>query len=124
VTILEDINVIQVSPGDLGQAMSLHSSSADSDARMLSILGYVQKQGAEEAAGMALAIGWRLQALEFFLASAEGARWKRADLNEASPTYRLLMECAVTEPLVERDRRPRFDHNLFASRLLQATSEL
>ena len=86
---------------------------------MLDILHYVQEKSIENAAGIALAIGWRIQALDAFLASPEGKDWNEADFEDGSG---IVLECAAIEKLIERDRRPRFDHPVFADHLLQAAN--
>lgn len=119
--ILDDINAISVVPHDIARVMALRAQTPDAsdDARMLGILHYVQEKGVENAAGMALAIAWRLQALEAFLASPEGSDWNSAEFEEGSG---IVLECAAIERLIERDRRPRFDHPVFADHLLQAAN--
>ncbi|HEX7783503.1 MAG TPA: hypothetical protein VF509_11915 [Sphingobium sp.] len=122
--ILDNINAIPVSPDDLSQVMRLYAQSpqASSDARMLGVLGYVQELGMEDAAGMALALGWRLEALEAFLASPEGGAWRGTDFGIANAGGGIIMHCAAIERLIELDRRPRFDHHAFADHLLHAAN--
>jgi len=119
--ILDDINAIAVLPRDIARVVKLRAQSPDAsdDARMLNILHYVQEKGVENAAGMALAIGWRLQALDAFLTSPEGKDWNETDFEEGSGIF---LECAAIEKLIERGRRPRFDHPVFADHLLQAAN--